>query len=112
MTEIHTDKPKTHGLDLPTDRTFTMSLGFRRARPPMPPLGPGSFGHPGSGGSIGEADPDARVGFAYVTSLWNFRADDPRAAELAKDAPARVSTSQSVATHSTTARWYSGALGA
>ncbi|CAL9438792.1 hypothetical protein SUDANB95_02187 [Actinosynnema sp. ALI-1.44] len=88
MTEIHTDKTRMHGLppglDLPADRTFNMSLGFWRACPPMPLLGPGSFGHPGSGGSIGFADPDARVGFAYVTNLWNFRADDPRAAELAK----------------------------
>jgi CubicO group peptidase (beta-lactamase class C family) len=34
--------------------------------------GPGrrSFGHPGRGGSIGFADPDARVGFGYVTNQY------------------------------------------
>ncbi|WP_431932964.1 hypothetical protein [Nonomuraea jabiensis] len=37
-------------------------------------LRPRSFGLPGSGGSIG---------FGYVTNLWNFRPDDPRASNLA-----------------------------
>ncbi|MBB5957220.1 CubicO group peptidase (beta-lactamase class C family) [Saccharothrix tamanrassetensis] len=86
MTEIQTDKTPMHGLPpglhIPADRSFNMSLGFWRACPPMPMVGPGSFGHPGSGGSIGFADPDAGVGFGYVTNLWNFRPDDPRAADL------------------------------
>jgi hypothetical protein len=51
-----------------------MSLGFWRACPPMPWAGPGSFGHPGSGGS---------VGFGYVTNLWSFRIGEPRASSLA-----------------------------
>ncbi|MEV4582904.1 serine hydrolase domain-containing protein [Nonomuraea jabiensis] len=69
-------------LNIPADRSFYMSLGFMRACPPMPMVGPGSFGHPGSGGSMGFADPDAGVG--YVTNLWNFRPDDLRASNLAK----------------------------
>jgi CubicO group peptidase (beta-lactamase class C family) len=34
--------------------------------------GPGrrTFGHPGRGGSIGFADPDARIGFGYVTNQY------------------------------------------
>jgi hypothetical protein len=78
-TVVQTDTTRMHGLppglNIPADRSFTMSLGFFRASPVAPLVGPGSFGHPGSGGSIG---------FGYVTNLWNFRPDDPRAANLAK----------------------------
>ncbi|QQQ74039.1 beta-lactamase family protein [Saccharothrix sp. 6-C] len=87
MTAVQTDRSRMYGvpagLDLPAERSFAMSLGFWRACPPMPMAGPGSFGHPGSGGSIAFGDPDARVGFGYVTNLWNYRPDDPRAANLA-----------------------------
>jgi CubicO group peptidase (beta-lactamase class C family) len=42
-------------------------LGFmlRSDFMPLSP-NPGAFGHPGAGGSIGMADPDAAVGFGYV----------------------------------------------
>ena len=87
MTVVQTDKTRMHGLPpeltIPADRSFYMSLGFWRACPPMPLVGPGSFGHPGSGGSIGFADPDAGVGFGYVTNLWSFRIGEPRASNLA-----------------------------
>jgi CubicO group peptidase (beta-lactamase class C family) len=49
--------------------------------------GPGrrTFGHPGRGGSIGFADPDARVGFGYVTNQYQtdtLQNPDRRASSL------------------------------
>jgi CubicO group peptidase (beta-lactamase class C family) len=42
-------------------------LGFMLCQPFMPlSPSPRAFGHPGMGGSIGMADPDARVGFGYT----------------------------------------------
>lgn len=42
-------------------------LGFLLNNPPLLPMGPnpGSFGHPGAGGSIGFADPQAGLAFSY-----------------------------------------------
>jgi CubicO group peptidase (beta-lactamase class C family) len=50
---------------LETEVSF--GLGFQRTRPDRP-LGPNpqSFGHYGTGGSLGFADPDVKVGFGYV----------------------------------------------
>jgi CubicO group peptidase (beta-lactamase class C family) len=87
MTVVQTDKTRMHGLppglEVPADRSFYMSLGFWRACPPMPLTGPGSFGHPGSGGSIAFGDPDAGVGFGYVPNLWSWNIAEPRAKNLA-----------------------------
>jgi CubicO group peptidase (beta-lactamase class C family) len=92
MTVVQTDRTRMHGLPpgltIPVDRSFYMSLGFWRACPPMPWVGRGSFGHPGSGGSVGFADPDAGVGFGYVTNLWSWNIAEPRASSLAAAARA------------------------
>jgi len=46
---------------------ITYGLGFMLRSPSMPLSGnPGSFGHPGAGGSLGMADPETGVGFGYV----------------------------------------------
>ena len=44
------------------------SLGFMKPTPVWPFGSPGSFGAPGAGGSLGFADPSARIGYAYVTN--------------------------------------------
>jgi CubicO group peptidase (beta-lactamase class C family) len=55
------------------------SLGFMKSTPVWPFGGGRSFGAPGSGGSLGFADPDAGVGYAYVTSqMGTDLTGDPR----------------------------------
>lgn len=43
-------------------------LGFMKSNAGFPFGNPGSFGAPGAGGSIGFADPQAKIGYAYVTN--------------------------------------------
>ena len=67
------------------------SLGFLR---PGPDVAFGSteraFGAPGAGGSFAFADPDARLGYAYVMNKLNFYlSDDPREKAL-RDAICRA----------------------
>jgi CubicO group peptidase (beta-lactamase class C family) len=55
------------------------SLGFMKPSPVWPFGSASSFGSPGSGGSLGFADPRAGVGYAYVTSQMGTRlTGDPR----------------------------------
>jgi len=55
------------------------SLGFMKPSPGWPFGSASSFGSPGSGGSLGFADPSAGVGYAYVTSQMGVRVTgDPR----------------------------------
>jgi CubicO group peptidase (beta-lactamase class C family) len=52
---------------------------------PLAAFGPndGAFGHPGAGGSVGFADPTARVGFGYVMNrMGPHILLDPRADAL------------------------------
>jgi CubicO group peptidase (beta-lactamase class C family) len=87
MTVVQTDRTPMHGVPselLPATRDlFNMSLGFWRSTPPINPLlGPASFGHPGSGGSLGAGDPEAKIGFGYVPNRWAATLVDLRPIEL------------------------------
>ncbi|MEU8822386.1 serine hydrolase domain-containing protein [Streptomyces sp. NPDC048636] len=60
-------------------------LGYMLHGPASPLLGPGSFGHPGRGGSLAFADPEARIGFGYVTNgMQRGVTADPRAQALVR----------------------------
>ena len=54
------------------------SLGFMKPGPANPFGHPGAFGSPGTGGSFGFADPETRIGFAYIPNRMQFRLEDPR----------------------------------
>jgi CubicO group peptidase (beta-lactamase class C family) len=59
---------QSEGMDEVLGWPTNVGLGF--ALPPSlgPECPPGSFGHPGAGGSLGFADPGTGLGFGYVTS--------------------------------------------
>ena len=61
------------------EREATFGLGFQPTRPDRP-FGPnaGSFGHFGTGGALGFADPDACIGFGYVMNAVRPRWQSPR----------------------------------
>jgi CubicO group peptidase (beta-lactamase class C family) len=50
---------------------FGLGFMLRHDFMPLSPS-PRAFGHPGAGGSIGAADPDAKVGFAYVPNAMKL----------------------------------------
>ena len=59
------------------------SLGFMKSSAAWPFGGPRSYGSPGAGGSLGCADPDARIGYGYVTSQMGTQlTGDPRDVSL------------------------------
>lgn len=65
---------QSEGMDEVLGWPTNVGLGF--ALPPSlgPECPPGSFGHPGAGGSLGFADLDTRLGFGYVTSRMKLGA--------------------------------------
>ncbi|MGW3727436.1 serine hydrolase domain-containing protein [Streptomyces sp. NPDC000851] len=71
------------------DRTLVITtrfgLGYMLDGAASPLLSPASFGHPGRGGALGFADPEAGIAFGYVTN--GFRKSvtaDPRAQALVR----------------------------
>ncbi|WP_405393191.1 beta-lactamase family protein [Streptomyces sp. NBC_01102] len=60
-------------------------LGYMLHGPAAPLLAPGSFGHPGRGGSLGFADPESGTALGYVTNgLQKGVTADPRAQALVR----------------------------
>ncbi|MBT1095147.1 serine hydrolase domain-containing protein [Streptomyces sp. Tu102] len=58
-------------------------LGYMLHGTASPLLGPGSFGHPGRGGALGFADPEAGIALGYVTNGFRKTVTaDPRAQGL------------------------------
>jgi CubicO group peptidase (beta-lactamase class C family) len=54
------------------------SLGFMKTSATWSFGHPGAFGAPGAGGSLGFADPQAGIGYAYVTNRMGVNTGDPR----------------------------------
>jgi len=56
--------------------SFETAFGTGFALPPMlcPSVGTGAFGHPGAGGSLAFADPEAGIGFGYVMNRMKLGA--------------------------------------
>jgi CubicO group peptidase (beta-lactamase class C family) len=72
--------PPTEGFyDEVLKREWSLSLGFAKPSPGFAYASPSAFGTPGSGGSFGFADPETRVGYAYVTNrMGRQQGGDPR----------------------------------
>jgi CubicO group peptidase (beta-lactamase class C family) len=72
-------QPASEGIDLVLGRPSRFGLGFQLTQPERP-LGPNprSFGHFGVGGSVGFADPDAGLAFAYAMNRSGPRWQNPR----------------------------------
>jgi CubicO group peptidase (beta-lactamase class C family) len=75
---------QSNGMDAVLLRDTRFSLGFMLPQAGAPNArNPRNFGHPGAGGSIAYADPDARIGFAYVMNkMRNDALLDTRAGAL------------------------------
>ncbi len=66
---------ESDGPDRVIGMPMQFGLGFALG-PSLPPsCGPTAFGHPGAGGSLGFADPDARIGFGYVMNQMQLGVD-------------------------------------
>jgi CubicO group peptidase (beta-lactamase class C family) len=84
--------PPRHGpMDECMKGPAAFSLGFMKPTPTWPFGGPASFGAPGAGGSLGYADPETGIGYAYVTNRIGTKIDgDPRDVALRRAMPSEL----------------------
>lgn len=74
---------QTRGPDTVIFHETCFGLGYMLQPSLAPGAGPNSFGHPGAGGAVAFADPDAQISFAYIMNAMQFKLDgDPRSASL------------------------------
>jgi CubicO group peptidase (beta-lactamase class C family) len=74
-------------------RDIGFSLGFMKPSPSLRFGSASSFGSPGAGGALGFADPEAGVGYAYVTNGMGTRlSGDPRDVALRESLYAALSS--------------------
>jgi CubicO group peptidase (beta-lactamase class C family) len=80
MARITAPPDSTHPIDAVFGIPSYFHLGFLRPGPTTAfGSSPRAFGAPGAGGSFAFADPDARLGYAYVMNKLDFHLmDDPR----------------------------------
>ena len=70
---------RSDGVEATLSGEMRFGLGFQLNRPPNHGPSPRAFGHAGYGGSLGFADPDARIGFGYTPNQYLAGlGDDPR----------------------------------
>ena len=93
---------QSHGPDLVLTIPTRFGLGFMLPQDrPDARFGPSpnAFGHPGAGGSVGFADPDARLGFGYVMNrMGPHILLDPRAMALIDATYSRLHVRRAAAT--------------
>ena len=75
--------PPVHGFrDACLKVEIQFSLGFEKPGPKDSFAHPSSFGHHGTGGSFGFADPHAQIGYGYIPNQIGIHLADPREAAL------------------------------
>ena len=84
--------PPRHGpIDECLKGAVAFSLGFMKPTPAWPFGHPGAYGAPGAGGSLGYADPEAGIGYGYVTNqMGTGLTGDPRDVALRRALPERL----------------------
>ena len=75
---------QSSGIDAVANVPMRFGLGYRLTQPAaLYGPNPRTFGHTGAGGSLGFADPDAKIGFAYIMNqMGSHILLDPRVVGL------------------------------